>query len=84
VSILESDAPVVPRTPAARRRWFSRVTPPTITLPGLSDTIYQKMVVKKYKGQLIGPEDFSLFSAKPRKEDRADGIHRFRVSDYLS
>jgi hypothetical protein len=54
VSILKSDAPVVPRIPAARSRWLSRVTPPTMTLPGLIDTIHQKMVVKKYKEHLIG------------------------------
>ena len=55
LSIRERDAPVVPRIPAARIRWLSSVTPPTETLPGLIDTIHQKMDVKKYKGQLIRP-----------------------------
>jgi hypothetical protein len=48
ISIRESDAPVVPSMPAARRRWLPSSTPPTVTLPGLIETIHQEMVVIYY------------------------------------
>jgi hypothetical protein len=52
-SIRASDAPVVPSTPAARRRWFFNATPPTVTGPGLIETIHQEMVVIYYKEHLF-------------------------------